>query len=564
MTWSHRLLGVAIDADERTIKRAYAAKLRVTRPDEDPEGFQRLNDAYRRALAFEGWTRAQAADDDDAAGDDALEDASSEDASPEDAARECESLRNEGLSAGAQDDTEAGSAPPRPDSVAPGPAPAPGDDAARDPAPARRGPPPLPPPLPPPPETVLFEDSDAFLDACYELATRNAPTGFDAWLRSQPVLWSLEAKHDIGYRLLRWMGRTLPPVPGANFDRIAAFFGYHDLHSGYDPLELQQLRARLDLAFKERERMRRLHGSRRVDPGAHRYGWGNTSDPRPNPRPVSSPPSDRAPRGEDETWVRRCQDEFMHRLRRDHPLLFAPPSLFWNLLRCLDVRKGIVGDIGGRLRRNPFGDIDALPDAIDRRQAAFWLAASDDRRMSRARLLVALIRCIAFASPIMIAQFFSLASESPELGVTPGIVAASILQPPLVPLTLWLANAGWKRLMYWQAAPAGDRRLVEAAQSLLAPVLSAAALLLAAERNLAANLVAAGLSALAASLAFAKLARSGSTTPHWSAQPIAICATIAVVVLSSALASSAQAAVACAGSALGMTLFSILRRRPRA
>jgi hypothetical protein len=36
------ILGVAPDADIATIRRAYAQKLRVTRPDEDPAGFQRL------------------------------------------------------------------------------------------------------------------------------------------------------------------------------------------------------------------------------------------------------------------------------------------------------------------------------------------------------------------------------------------------------------------------------------------------------------------------------------------------------------------------------------------
>ena len=44
------LLGVTPDADAATIKRAYASKLRETRPDDDPEGFQRLHEAYRLAL----------------------------------------------------------------------------------------------------------------------------------------------------------------------------------------------------------------------------------------------------------------------------------------------------------------------------------------------------------------------------------------------------------------------------------------------------------------------------------------------------------------------------------
>jgi len=43
-------LGIDPTADVRAIKRAYARKLKHTRPDEDPEAFQELNDAYQTAL----------------------------------------------------------------------------------------------------------------------------------------------------------------------------------------------------------------------------------------------------------------------------------------------------------------------------------------------------------------------------------------------------------------------------------------------------------------------------------------------------------------------------------
>ncbi|WP_431703414.1 J domain-containing protein [Pseudomonas sp. BR20] len=50
------VLGLAPDADSRTIKRQYAALLKKTRPDDDPEGFQRLREAYEAALA---WSQGQ-------------------------------------------------------------------------------------------------------------------------------------------------------------------------------------------------------------------------------------------------------------------------------------------------------------------------------------------------------------------------------------------------------------------------------------------------------------------------------------------------------------------------
>lgn len=48
--WPYDLLDIGEDADERTIKRAYARLLKLHRPDEDPAGFQRLNEAYMFCL----------------------------------------------------------------------------------------------------------------------------------------------------------------------------------------------------------------------------------------------------------------------------------------------------------------------------------------------------------------------------------------------------------------------------------------------------------------------------------------------------------------------------------
>lgn len=53
------VLGLPSDADGRTIKRQYATLLKKTRPDDDPEGFQRLREAYEEALNWQQWAQEQ-------------------------------------------------------------------------------------------------------------------------------------------------------------------------------------------------------------------------------------------------------------------------------------------------------------------------------------------------------------------------------------------------------------------------------------------------------------------------------------------------------------------------
>ncbi len=57
-----QVLGIEPIEDTRAIKQAYARALKQTRPDSDPEGYQRLRECYDWALGWVEWKRQEAAD----------------------------------------------------------------------------------------------------------------------------------------------------------------------------------------------------------------------------------------------------------------------------------------------------------------------------------------------------------------------------------------------------------------------------------------------------------------------------------------------------------------------
>ncbi|WP_298612634.1 RDD family protein [uncultured Thiothrix sp.] len=61
MWWE--ILELTAEADQKAIKLAYAKKLKKTRPDDDPEGFKALHEAYQQALAWHANKDLYAAED---------------------------------------------------------------------------------------------------------------------------------------------------------------------------------------------------------------------------------------------------------------------------------------------------------------------------------------------------------------------------------------------------------------------------------------------------------------------------------------------------------------------
>lgn len=194
------ILGVAADADERTIKRAYAILLRNARPDDDAEAFQHLNEAYRNALA---WARHR------------LQHQQAEDAAPD----------------------EPDAAPPSSDApstnMSPLPQAAPAASAAHDaPIEAR--------------EPAPAFDQEAFVAEVLAIAGSGDTQALGARLAAEPGLWSLAAKQEAGMRAIASIVTLAPPMPERSFDELLRFFDLDHVFAGHDALRLTMLRQRLD------------------------------------------------------------------------------------------------------------------------------------------------------------------------------------------------------------------------------------------------------------------------------------------------------------------------------
>jgi hypothetical protein len=186
MSWGLEWLELEPDADERAIKREYAKRLRSTRPDEDPVGFQQLHEAYQAALAWAQY-REQCS----------LDDGTADAAAP----------------ASVRFDTPAADTRER-NAFEPGPA-----------GPAL--------------------DPSGFVRQLLDTAATAGPEGFERWLQLRPELWSLRDKPLLGNAVLDALFHHDVPVPAWNFDLLTACFEWDDVESELDPYAAHQCRLRL-------------------------------------------------------------------------------------------------------------------------------------------------------------------------------------------------------------------------------------------------------------------------------------------------------------------------------
>lgn len=375
MSWALGFLELGADADERAIKRAYARRLKQVRPDVDPQGFQRLHEAYQAALAFVQHR--------DAYGEDAFEEEAFEDATDDThaaiATREADAREHIATPPVVSTPALAGS----------------GDSSEGD---------------------ITF-DAGAFIDECIERMGRDHPDGLDGWLKAQPALWSLQLKPMVGRWLLQALHERTPPVPSDNLDRVLRFFDLDHVLSGVDAYFLQQLHRRLNL------RHELLPGNERAL--AHRV-----------------------PSGADVHERRERAVKMMRQLRSP----FRWPRALWFGLpwgRARDMRRFVLG--------LDEGEIDHLGEAIDLRQARFWLDAGDRPRVSLARRMILAARCVVvvqlFVVLAMGLRWSSRAIPDTQWPAELGQALALLIGGPLAAYAaceLGLALAAYAR---WQCAP---------------------------------------------------------------------------------------------------------------
>jgi len=187
LNWAFELLGLTPEADAASVKRAYARLLRTTRPDEDPEAFQRLHTAYKMVLAH-------------------VTKSTQPSVSAPPATAQKESHRP---------DTAASPVPSTPHS----------SDAKPLPAPAIH----------------LGNLTNDVIRAAIE--AENGSALFHQ-LQKRSEFWSIQVKQQAAQIVLQRLFQQPQPISGDNMDALLRFFDLDHVLSGINPVALQALRMR--------------------------------------------------------------------------------------------------------------------------------------------------------------------------------------------------------------------------------------------------------------------------------------------------------------------------------
>lgn len=368
--------GLPPDADERMVKRIYAQRLRGTRPDDDPEGFQQLHAVYQAAL--EQCRRPVAA------------------GSTRDAA-----IRPPATTVST--DTPATIT------------------SHHDVAPL---------------------DITSFCDAVIQRAAEDQPETLSAWLHAQPALWSLPLKQRVGVYLLSRLEHDQPPMQTACFHALLRFFGLDDALTYSNPLALQTLQRRLQLAWE----LQPDH----TEALAHRLALNTPAQ-------------------------RQGMDRWLRQLRRP----YAPAQAALTAL--IPERAHELADFVARLTQKCPED---LPSTFDPRQINFWTQAIDRSQITAPRLLASGMRCLAIllCASVLGLLLGVLARTPPALLSTTALWW--VLGTTAALCLLWFTWMALLALDSWHAAPEYQAVRWPWLNLLLVPLLCASSIALCSARGL--------------------------------------------------------------------------------
>lgn len=415
-------LGLPPTHDEREIKRAYARELKRCRPDEDPQGFQALHEAYSHCLALA--QRADAGPPQRAfiASVPQAREPSAEPAPPR---------------AEPSPDRDAAPVPepvPVPNPVPPpGPTPTPSDDsgdapsdepiaAAEEPAPAhpratrvfdptsrpspartgtrRPGRAPQAEPAEPAEPAQFQFDLEGFLGALLARAGNDRPIEIERWLSQLEALYSIELKHALRHPVAHAMATVEPPLPPDAVRTIAEFFVLVSM----DPRE-ERLRHALSYALQRSEQAAQFE---RIV--AQRCS--------PRTRPV-------------DRWL-------MHEL--------LGPA-YWLRRWFIALVPTLPARLMELLRRLEQTDAERVETRLDPTALAFWRGLADRTRVGASRTVVSLLRLLLFYMLIVGAASLLMGLDPAPLrsaGINLSILAGAWL--------IWaLATAALLRIKPWLA-----------------------------------------------------------------------------------------------------------------
>ncbi|WP_045739027.1 hypothetical protein [Xanthomonas sp. MUS 060] len=394
MSWALAALGLAEDADERAIKRAYAARLKVTRPDDDPTGFQQLHKTYQAALE---WSRQLTA-------------------TPRAAEHTADDRRADGDAAQATDASTphtlsqwGAPAAARPGDAAPPASYTSQADSTTRTVTAEW----IAPPATDIPSIDLAQTQRRLLDH----AQRLEPEPLHAWLLAQPELWSLENKPQIGTCLQHHLLEHDEALSTYHYAVLAKFFDWEQALDAPDPYLVQRACARMHLRWL-------------LQPTGHLE--------------LSAALKRRGDSAASVVHVRKLLALLGHATSSDGGMSAAMlwPGRPTRVRRLLDLI-GYVPD-----GRKP-------PPPLNRESANAWYMAGEKRMFNPIAAMIGVARSlIAAAVFLLLCLLLAMIDHNPTDGMSP-ILKVGFYGAPII-VGAWVAWDGFIALLRWQSRHEAD------------------------------------------------------------------------------------------------------------